>query len=105
MHQYPQSPAKWGRILAAQQRSGLSRRKLYYIAEQHVGLFRKAGSATLVNLQFLDEILGALPPASIGAVELTSTTTTTTVTDDSKGAPVGSAVRRRNPARRARRPS
>jgi hypothetical protein len=40
---------------------------LYQLASQHAGLFRKCGNATLVDLEFLDEILAALPPAKIGS--------------------------------------
>jgi hypothetical protein len=59
------SDPRFGRIPAATQRSGMSRSKLYEIAGQHPGLFRKAGAVTLVDLQLLDEILADLPPAVI----------------------------------------
>jgi hypothetical protein len=58
--------ARFGRIPVAQQRSGLSRRMLYEIAAEHPGLFRKAGSATIVDLEMLDDVLSELPPALIG---------------------------------------
>ena len=59
--------SRFGRIPAAKQRSGLGRGLLYQLASQHTGLFRKCGAATLVDLEFLDEILAALPPAKIGS--------------------------------------
>ena len=59
--------SRWGRIPAAEQRSGLKRGALYKLAEQHRGLFKKAGAATIVDLFMLDEILAALPPADVGA--------------------------------------
>jgi len=36
---------------------------LYEIAAEHPGLFRKAGSATIVDLEMLDDVLSELPPA------------------------------------------
>ena len=57
---------RFGRIPAAKQRSGLGRGALYQLAGRHTGLFRKYGAATLVDLELLDEILAALPPAKIG---------------------------------------
>jgi hypothetical protein len=48
------------------QRSGLKRNALYELAGKHQGLFRKAGAATIVDLEFLDQILAALPPAKLG---------------------------------------
>jgi hypothetical protein len=59
-------PSRFGRIPVAKRRSGLSRGKLYQYAARHRGLFRKAGAATIVDLQMLDQILAALPPAEIG---------------------------------------
>jgi hypothetical protein len=55
----------FGRLPAAEQRSGLKRGKLYELAQKHKGLFRKAGSATIVDFKILDRILGELPPAEI----------------------------------------
>jgi hypothetical protein len=56
---------RFGRIPDARRRSGLCRAKLYQIAAQHSGLFRKAGGATIVDLQKLDEILATCPPARL----------------------------------------
>jgi hypothetical protein len=57
---------RFGRITAAEGRSGLKRSALYRLAGRHEGLFRKAGAATIVDLELLDQILAALPPARIG---------------------------------------
>jgi hypothetical protein len=59
---------RFGRIPAAEHRSGLKRGALYKIAAKHLGLFRKAGAATIVDLELLDEILAELPPADVGEV-------------------------------------
>jgi hypothetical protein len=56
---------RWGRIPDAVDHSGLSRTSLYKLAAVHEGLFRKHGSATIVDFQILDEILEAAPPAEI----------------------------------------
>jgi hypothetical protein len=60
---------RFGRIPDAQRRSGLGRTILYEIAAEHKGLFRKAGSSTIVDLQMLDQILAKLPPAKIKKAE------------------------------------
>jgi hypothetical protein len=57
---------RFGRIPAAEDRSGLSRSELYEIAAENPGLFRKRGSATIVDLQMLDDILAELPAAELG---------------------------------------
>ena len=59
-----QSP-HFGRMPDAQHRSGLSRGKLYQLAAQHRGLFKKVDAATIVDLRML-EYLGALPAADRG---------------------------------------
>jgi hypothetical protein len=56
---------RFGRIPDAKRRSGLSRGKLYELAAQNKGLFRKADAATIVDLQRLDRILADLPAAEI----------------------------------------
>jgi hypothetical protein len=58
--------ARWGRTQHAEQRSGLKRGKLYQIAHEHHGLLKKAGAATLWDLDLLDEILADLPDALAG---------------------------------------
>ena len=58
---------RFGRIPDGIRRSGLSRGKLYDLAAQHEGLFRKADAATIVDLQKLDQVLADLPPAEINA--------------------------------------
>jgi hypothetical protein len=60
---------RWGRIESAQSRSGLRRGKLYQIAKNHPGLVKKAGSASLWDLNRLEQIVGELPDADIGANE------------------------------------
>jgi hypothetical protein len=65
---------RFGRIPAAKKRSGLSRGALYEIAAQHRGLFRKAGAATIVDLEMLDEVLADLPPAEISRGSTRETT-------------------------------
>jgi hypothetical protein len=57
------SPAHFGTIEAARQRSGLSRSGLYKKAEEYRGLFRKNGRSVLVDFAVLDRILGELPVA------------------------------------------
>lgn len=55
-----------GRIPAAITLSGLSRSRLYILAAQHPGLFRKAGRATLVDFTILRRVVAQLPEAAIG---------------------------------------
>ena len=57
------NPSRWNRIPFAIKTRGVKRTKLYGLAAKHRGLFRKDGSATMVDLQFLDEIIEALPEA------------------------------------------
>ena len=63
----PDQSPHFGRIPDAKRRSGLSRAKLYEIAAQHRGLFRKADAATIVDLQMLDRIQAELQPAEIAS--------------------------------------
>jgi|RhiMetdeSRZDD1v2_1073273.scaffolds.fasta_scaffold370813_2 hypothetical protein len=56
---------RFGRIADAKRRTGLSRGKLYKIAAENPGLFRKAGAATLVDLHKLDRVIADLPEAEI----------------------------------------
>jgi hypothetical protein len=62
--------SRFGRIPAAEQRSGLKRGSLYKLAAQNPGLFRKANSATVVDLQMLDEVLAALPAADLSDINV-----------------------------------
>ena len=57
--------SRFGRIPAAEQRSGLKRGALYKLAGANPGLFKKAGAATIVDLEMLDQILAALPAADV----------------------------------------
>jgi hypothetical protein len=63
------SPARaatrFGRIPDAKARSGLSRGKLYELAAENSGLFKKFGAAVIVDLEYLDQILAELPSADI----------------------------------------
>jgi len=56
---------KYGKIPTAEQYSGRSRRRLYQLAAQHKGLFRKDGASTIVDFDVLDSILDNLPVADI----------------------------------------
>jgi hypothetical protein len=58
---------RFGRIPTAEARCGLKRGALYALAAKNPGLFKKYGSATLVDLQKLDEILSELPAAQVSA--------------------------------------
>jgi hypothetical protein len=57
--------SRWGRTSHAEQRSGLKRGKLYQIAQENRGLLKKAGAATLWDLDRLGKILADLPDATI----------------------------------------
>ena len=65
------SPARarrlgFGRLPRAVAESGLSRSALYKLATRYPGLFKKAGSSTLVDLDMLiDDIIAALHDADI----------------------------------------
>ena len=61
----PDQLPRFGRTPDAQRRSGLSRGKLYQLAAQHPGLFKKYDTATIVDLEMLDRILEALPAADM----------------------------------------
>jgi hypothetical protein len=50
-----------GRIPDAVAYSGFSRTTLYELSRQHVGLFKKYGSATLVDYTILNAIIDSLP--------------------------------------------
>jgi len=54
-----------GRIADAIAYSGLGRTRLYEEAAKRRGLFRKNGTATIVDFDVLDEIIAALPAANI----------------------------------------
>ena len=59
------SHPRWGKIPDAIRESGRSRSRLYVLAAEHPGLFRKDGRSVIVDLTLLDEINAALPPAEI----------------------------------------
>lgn len=56
---------RYGKIRAAVAYAGAGRTKLYELAAENPGLFVKLGTATLVNLDRLDQILDRLPAAQI----------------------------------------
>ena len=64
-HSPARAPRRFGRIPVATAESGLSRSALYGLAATHRGLFKKAGSATIVDLDMLADIIAALPNAQI----------------------------------------
>ena len=66
------SQPRFGRIPDGMARSGLSRSKLYEVASQHPGLFKKLDAATIVDLRKLDQVLADLPVAEIAGRTSTS---------------------------------
>jgi hypothetical protein len=56
---------RFGKIPSALEYSGLSRSSLYNFAARRPGLFRKNGSATVVDFDALDLLLDELPPAEL----------------------------------------
>ena len=63
----PLARSRFGRIPDAVEHSGLSRSYIYELARIHLGLFKKAGRSTLVDLPMLDKILADCPPATLRA--------------------------------------
>jgi hypothetical protein len=61
---WPLKP-RFGKIPAAAAYSGLGRTRLYEIAAENPGLFRKSGKSTLVDFEYLDQVLNRLPAAAI----------------------------------------
>ena len=59
----PRLRPRFGRIPAAVAYSGISKSSLYELRAQTPKLFRKNGTATLVDFDVLDELLDALPIA------------------------------------------
>jgi hypothetical protein len=66
-HSPTRAHRRFGRIPVATAESGLSRSALYGLAARHRGLFKKAGSATIVDLNMLADIIAELPDADISA--------------------------------------
>jgi hypothetical protein len=58
--------SRFGRIRDAEARCGLKRGTLYKLATANPGLFKKAGNATIVDLNLLDQVLAGLPAADLG---------------------------------------
>jgi hypothetical protein len=61
---WPLKP-RFGKIPAAAAYSGMGRTKLYEIAAENPGLFKKSGKSTLVDFEYLDKVLNRLPAAAI----------------------------------------
>jgi hypothetical protein len=61
----PLERPRFGKIPAALAYSGLGRTKLYELAGEHPGLFRKLGKSTLIDFALLDRILDDLPTAKV----------------------------------------
>ena len=64
-HSPTRAHRRFGRIPVATAESGLSRSALYGLAARYKGLFKKAGSATIVDLNMLGDIIAELPDADI----------------------------------------
>ena len=64
-HSPTRAHRRFGRIPVATAESGLSRSALYGLAARYKGLFKKAGSATIVDLNMLVDIIAELPDADI----------------------------------------
>ena len=64
-HSPTRAHRRFGRIPVATAESGLSRSALYGLAARYKGLFKKAGSATIVDLNMLADIIAELPDADI----------------------------------------
>jgi hypothetical protein len=56
---------RFGNIARAVDYSGRSRSRLYQLAAEYEGLFRKDGKSTIVDFAILDQILDKLPIAKI----------------------------------------
>ena len=56
---------RFGSIPRAIEHSGRSRSRLYQLAGQYPGLFRKDGKSTLVDFAVLDRILDGFPMAKV----------------------------------------
>jgi hypothetical protein len=65
--QQPFNRPRFGRIAAAVAYSGHGRNTLYNLAGEYPGLFRKNGTATIVDFDVLDGILDHLPIAELKA--------------------------------------
>jgi hypothetical protein len=61
----PTARPRYGRIGDAVNYSSICRTRLYELARQYRGLFRKNGGATVVDYDVLDAILDELPVAKI----------------------------------------
>jgi hypothetical protein len=64
-HSPTRAHRRFGRIPVATAESGVSRSALYVLAARHRGLFKKLGSATIVDLTLLADIIAGLPDADI----------------------------------------
>jgi hypothetical protein len=69
-HSPTRARRRFGRIPVATAESGLSRSALYGLAARYKGLFKKCGSATIVDLNMLADIISELPDADINTSAL-----------------------------------
>jgi hypothetical protein len=67
MSEHQPDRPRFGKIPEAKRRSGRSRSRLYELAAEYPGLFRKDGKSTVVDLGLLDSICEAFPTAEIKA--------------------------------------
>lgn len=61
--------SRWGRVADAVREGPFKRSRLYKLAAQHPGLFRKDGKSTIVDLTLKDRIASELPAATIAGSE------------------------------------
>ena len=79
-----------GKIPTAVAYSGRSRTRLYELADEYKGLFKKDGASTLVDFDILDQILDQLPHAviNVSTAKASVAEAAANVSDsDSKNAP------------------
>jgi hypothetical protein len=57
--------ARWGKIATAVAEGPFSRSRLYELAAEHRGLFRKDGRSVVVDLELKDKIAAELPAATV----------------------------------------
>jgi hypothetical protein len=59
------SRGRWGTVKKTPQHFPLGKTEIYEFAREHPELLRKWGRKTLVDWDFLDKIMDALPPAEL----------------------------------------
>ena len=66
MSEHVALPGRFARVSVAAERGPVGKTKLYQLAEENAGLFRKFAGVTLVDLDLLDHIIEQSPPAELG---------------------------------------